>query len=450
VTERKALEDELRARAWHDALTGLANRALFSDRVEHALARSRRQSAPLAVLFLDLDEFKATNDTLGHPAGDALLKEVAGRLLRCVRPEDTVARFGGDEFAVLLEDSDREVAEQVTGRVMEQLAQPFRILDHELVLHASVGMALVHDPAVCADIPADSEELLANADAAMYRAKARGKGRYVIFEPVLRRAALERSSLLADLEVATRHDEFVLHYQPVVSLRTGSVVGFEALIRWNHPRRGLLPPSSFLPLADETGLAPSLGTRTLRQACHDATRLSEQAGHRLEMSVNMTCRQLQQPGLVEEVAAALAESGLDPVSLVIDVDEEATVEEDELFVRRLIAVRELGVRLAVDNFGQGSSSISRLRRLPVDRLKIDQSLVLVGAGGDRTVSQIVGSIIELSHALGLEALAEGVESAAQADQIIGLGCDLAQGFNWSRPEPVDDVARWLLGDRRAV
>lgn len=442
VTERKALEDELRARAWHDSLTGLANRALFTERVEHALVRSRRQDAPLAVLFLDLDDFKAINDTLGHPAGDGLLQEMAERLQRCVRPEDTVARFGGDEFALLLEDSGRDVAKRVADRVMDQLSVPFWLAGQEVAVHASLGMALTRGPQAGPHEPASAEEVLANADAAMYLAKARGKGRYELFEPAMRTAAVERSSLKTELELAERRGELVVHYQPIVRISAGTTTGFEALVRWDHPKRGLLAPDSFIPVAEESGLVHPIGAWVLRQACRQAQELSASAGRPVEMSVNVSTRQLQHPGLLREVAAALEESGLDPGLLVLEITESATVQDAETTIGKLRQLKDLGVRLAIDDFGTGYSSLAYLRRFPVDRLKVDRSFV-AGLGRNVEDTAIVASVIGLAHTFGLEAVAEGVETVGQLEELARLGCDLAQGYNWARPEPAARLARWL-------
>jgi diguanylate cyclase (GGDEF)-like protein/PAS domain S-box-containing protein len=437
VSERVALESELRTLAWHDPLTGLANRALFADRVDNALTRRSRQPRPLAVAFLDLDDFKSINDTLGHAAGDLLLNGVGERLNACVRPGDTVARFGGDEFALLLEDADGPVAEAVAGRIIAQLLRPFRILDQEVHARASVGVALGHGTE-------STDDLLSGADTAMYVAKSRGKSRYELFEPKMRDVAVERSGLRSDLEWARQRDELAVHYQPVIDLPTGAVRGFEALLRWNHPSRGLLCPDEFIRLAEESGLIVSLGGWVLRQACQQAEAWRRTHGRDLTMAVNVSARQLQDPGLVHEIAAALDESALDPAALVLEITESATVDDTEGVITRLEELKRLGVGLAIDDFGTGYSSLSYLRRFPVDQLKIDRSFV-AGLATNSQDRAIVASVINLAHALGISVVAEGVETVDQLDKLREMGCDLAQGYNWARPADAHDVGSRLAG-----
>ncbi|MDQ1569080.1 MAG: hypothetical protein QOF96_3960, partial [Actinomycetota bacterium] len=350
VSERVALESELRTRAWHDPLSGLANRALFAERVGHALARRGRDHRPLAVAFLDLDDFKSINDTLGHTAGDLVLQGIGERLAESVRPGDTVARFGGDEFALLFEDSDARTAEIIVDRIVTSLTRPFRIHDKEVYARASVGLALAHGPET-------TEELLSGADTAMYVAKARGKSRYELFEPRMRDVAVERSGLRTDLEWALQRGELVIHYQPLVDVPTGTVWGFEALLRWNHPRRGLLNPGEFIELAEQSGLIVSIGSWVLRRACEQVDVWRRAAGRPFTMAVNVSARQLQDPGLVGEIATALQESALDPGALVLEITESATVEDTEGLIARLEELKALGVGLAIDDFGTGYSSL---------------------------------------------------------------------------------------------
>ncbi|HEX2192908.1 MAG TPA: EAL domain-containing protein, partial [Acidimicrobiales bacterium] len=437
VTERVALEEELRNRAWHDSLTGLANRALFTERVNHAIVRQSREGDSLAVLFLDLDDFKSLNDTMGHAAGDVLLQGVGRRLLACVRPGDTVARFGGDEFAVLLEGAGADEAERIAGRIVSELGRPVPLGDRDVHVRASVGVAVAPAP------EASGDELLANADAAMYVAKTRGKDRHEVFEPSMRTAAVERSGLLTDLAWAVGRGELELDYQPVVDVTNGGMVGFEALLRWRHPTRGLLAPGEFIALAEESGLIVPIGAWALNRACEQGRAWQAMNGDApLTMAVNVSARQLQHPGLVGLVADALATSGLDPSSLVLEITESATVADTEATIARLRELKDLGVGLAIDDFGTGYSSLSYLRRFPVDLLKIDRSFV-AGMVHSPEDAAIVSHVIGLAHAFGLKVVAEGVETVHQLEELTRLGCDLAQGYNWRRPEPAAEVERWL-------
>jgi diguanylate cyclase (GGDEF)-like protein len=435
VSERVALESELRTRAWHDPLTGLANRALFADRVDNALARHAREHRPLAVAFLDLDDFKSINDTLGHTAGDLLLRGIGERLVESVRPGDTVARFGGDEFALLFENADRHTAEVIAGRIIAALMRPFRILEEEVHARASIGLALAHGIETV-------DDLLSGADTAMYVAKSRGKSRYELFESRMRDVAVERSGLRTDLEWALQREELAIHYQPLVDVTTGVVRGFEALLRWEHPKRGLLAPGEFIELAEESGLIVSIGSWVLRRACAQAEVWRRAAGRGLTMAVNVSARQLQDPGLVGEIATALQESALDPGALVLEITESATVEDTEGVITRLGELKALGVGLAIDDFGTGYSSLSYLRRFPVDQLKVDRSFV-AGVATNAEDRAITASVINLGHALGIQVVAEGVETKEQFENLSAMGCDLAQGYNWLRPADTHHVSDWL-------
>ena len=434
VSERVALESELRTRAWHDPLTGLANRALFTDRVDNALARRARDGRPLAVAFLDLDDFKSVNDTLGHTAGDRLLRGIGERLVESVRPGDTVARFGGDEFALLFEVADARTAAHIAERIIAGLARPFRTFEEEVHARASIGLALAEDGET-------TDELLSGADTAMYVAKARGKSRSEFFEPWMRAVAVERSGLRTDLEWALQRDELVIHYQPVIDVGTGAVRGFEALLRWNHAKRGLLGPGEFIDLAEESGLIVPIGRWVLHRACEQAVRWRRRTGLDLTIAVNVSARQLQDPGLVGDIGAALSESGLPPGALVLEITESATVEDTEGVIARLDELKALGVGLAIDDFGTGYSSLSYLRRFPVDQLKLDRSFV-AGIATDADDRAIAASVIGLGHALGINVVAEGVESVDQFEWLSQLGCDLAQGYSWLAPVNVEELDRW--------
>jgi len=445
ISDRRRLEDELRERALHDSLTGLPNRALFLDRARHALERSRRRPSPFVVAFLDLDDFKWVNDTFGHLAGDSLLREVASRLVGCVRPADTVARLGGDEFAVLLEDTDLPDAVDVVERMLQQTSLPVDILGHDVVVHTSIGIARADDPTATPD------QLLAQADAAMYSAKARGKHRYDLFAPAMQAAMEQRSRVRSELDRALANDELVLEYQPIVDLRTGRRVGAEALVRWQHPERGLLTPGEFIELAEDSGQILGIGAWVLRTACHDAARL---LGDSARVSVNVSPRQLQHPSLVQDVAAVLDETGLSPARLLLEITETATLtgsaSEVSSTIDRLAELRELGLQLALDDFGTGYSPLSYLRRFPVDLLKIDRSFV-TDITRNPEDEAIVRGVVEMAHALGMKALAEGVEDRDQLELLLALGCDLAQGYLWARPAPVEEAAAALRlpGPRRS-
>ena len=452
VTERRHLEEELEHRAFHDPLTGLPNRALFLDRLGHALARAGRDAkwggdGEVAVMFLDLDRFKNVNDSLGHASGDALLVEAAGRIGGCLRPGDTVARLGGDEFAVLLEDAGGEAgAVEVSGRIAVALAPPVEVGGGEVFVTPSIGVTLA--------VPGEGtpDDLLREADAAMYEAKARGRDRHAVFRPEMRAASVGRLELEGDLRRALGDPgrAFRLFYQPQVRLRDGGVAGFEALVRWEHPSRGLLLPGEFVPLAEETGLIVPLGLWVLREACRQAGEwrsLRAGAGRPpLTMSVNLSARQLREPALAGAVAEALGASGTGPEDLVLEITESILVEDLRSAVPALRALRSSGVRIAIDDFGTGYSNLSYLKRLPVDHLKLDRSIV-AGIDRDRTDLALAASALALARALGLGVVAEGVETRGEAEKLGELGCELGQGFYWRRPEPPEE-ARLLVANPR--
>ncbi|MGI8942537.1 MAG: putative bifunctional diguanylate cyclase/phosphodiesterase [Actinomycetota bacterium] len=425
ITDRKVLEEQLKHQAFHDPLTGLANRALFVDRVEHALARGERDGMRVAVLFVDLDDFKTINDSLGHNGGDEVLVAVAGRLRECFRPGDTFARFGGDEFAILVEDTSLSNATSVAYRIVDALGEPFSIGGREVMIHASVGIEFAEAQGTRTD------ELLRNADVAMYVAKGKGKARYQLFEPSMHTAALRRLEIKADLRRAVEKDEFVLHYQPIVSLNGGALLGMEALVRWNHPERGLLPPLDFISVAEQSGLITPLGRWVLREACRQATKwpLSNPS---ISLSVNVSTTQFQQPGLVEDVANALWDSGLDPSILTLEITESVLVHDTDAVIEKLHRLKDFGVKVAIDDFGTGYSSLGYLKRFPIDILKIDKSFI-DGVGNGAEEAAITQAIIKLGESLGLEVVAEGIELPEQIDALQLLRCELGQGFFFSAP-----------------
>jgi diguanylate cyclase (GGDEF)-like protein len=452
VSERKAFEQQLAHQAFHDSITGLANRALFRDRVEHALERQTRDDKPISVLFMDLDDFKTINDSLGHAAGDRLLGEVGERLRTCLRAPDTAARFGGDEFAILLEDGGDDAGPaEVAARILDALHGPFLLESKEVFVRASIGIATARAAQTIG--PEGAEELLRNADVAMYIAKEAGKNRYQVFEPEMHDTALRRLELKADLQRAVDNEEFMLHFQPVIRLATGEIEGFEALVRWNHPTRGMVMPLEFVPLAEETGLVVQIGSWVLREACRKATILQPDDGRLLHMAVNLSARQLQSPEIVREIARTLLDSELPPECLVLEITESVMMQDMALSNQRLTQLKQLGVLLAVDDFGTGYSSLNYIRRFPVDILKVDKSFVDgVSDGGEE--SALTAAIIELAGILNLRPVAEGIERADQLERLLELRCELGQGFYFSEPlsfEGVEDLlrAREVLAGRDA-
>ena len=442
ITDRKRAEQQLAHQALHDPLTGLSNRVLLLDRLQQALARSRRSESPLGVLFLDLDRFKVVNDTLGHGAGDDLLVEVAARLQAAVRALDTVARFGGDEFAVLCEGLvNDEEARIVAERIAAVVAAPYTVGGREMTVTASIGIAIVN----ATDAGIDPESVLRDADAAMYRAKDRGGDRHEVFDGALRERLLQRLGIEEGLRNAVERGELRLYYQPEMSLRNGETTGVEALLRWEHPERGLLAPGEFLPVADETGLIVPIGQWVLTEACRQLRAWSAahpQLGSMI-MWVNLSTRQLTQPDVVDVVASVLAETGVDPRCLGIEITESTFMDVDT--VGPVLAdLKALGVQLAVDDFGTGFSSMNYLKKFPVDVLKVDRSFV-AGLGRDAGDSAIVAAVIGLAHSLGLAAIAEGVETYEHLAALHSLGCDRAQGFYFSRPVPASVMEAQLVG-----
>ena len=424
ITSRRDAEEQLRYQAFHDALTGLPNRALFTDRVQHALAVRRDTGTDVAALFVDLDDFKTVNDRFGHQAGDAVLHGVGRRLRRAVSPGHTVARIGGDEFAVLVEtQSGFTAAVAAAKRLLVQFADPFEVDGREVFVTASIGIA----------VGDDSEELLRSANVAMYGSKQAGGAQYVVYAPRMDDGATGRMELVTDMRRARVEDEFVLHFQPTVELGTGMVVGVEALVRWQHPTRGLLSPAQFIAIAEETGRIVEIGRWVLVEACRQAAAWrSLPGGANLRVSVNVSPRQVRRHGLVEDIQAALAASGLEPSALVLEITESVVAGPRDDLIAVLHDVTALGVDLALDDFGTGYSSLSLLRDLPVRTLKIDRSFVgVLGAGSERTA--FVQAIVDLAQALGLEVVGEGIETAAHVNALRRVGCRVGQGFFFSEP-----------------
>lgn len=443
VTERKALENELSHQAFYDPLTDLPNRALFMDRLSHALARAERRRSKVAVMFLDLDNFKFVNDSLGHECGDQLLVAVGERLLGCLRPEDTLSRFGGDEFTVLLEGTTRQhEATGVAERIAGALRAPFTIDGRDLYVTASIGISV---SIAGRERPGD---LLRNADLAMYRAKRGGKDNYNVFDPSVNVHLPGRLNLESDLRQAVEREEFVVHYQPEVLLETGEIAGFEALVRWEHPKRGLVPPAEFVPLAEETGLIVAIGRWVLGEACRQAKGWREGLGDTLPaVNVNLSPRQFRHPDLVKDVARVLRETSLSPRDLGLEVTESAIMDDAVVADTALRQLRDLGVQLAIDDFGTGYSSLSRLKQLPVDALKIDRSFV-AGIGEDAEDEVLISGVTNIAAGLGLSTVAEGVETPAQAARLRALGCRLAQGYYFSGPLPSEEVPALLAASPR--
>jgi diguanylate cyclase (GGDEF)-like protein len=399
-----------------------------------------RHRSSIAVLFIDLDNFKVVNDSLGHGAGDRLLVDLAYRLRRAIRPSDTIARFGGDEFVVLCDDiADARGAVAVGERIVEAASEPFMLNDREMFVTASVGVALAIDG------EATPETLLRDADVAMYRAKERGRGRVEVFDEALRARIMERLDLENGLRRALQRGELRVYYQPEMSMSQGRMVAVEALIRWEHPERGLLEPADFIPLAEETGMILEIGAWVLHEACTQVAAWRA-AGADIDVAVNVSARQLAQPDIVEVVRGALAETGLPAASLCLEITESAVMRDPEAALATLALVKDLGVKVALDDFGVGFSSLAQLKEmLPLHALKVDRSFIS-GLDGDERNSAIVAAVVMMATTLGLTAIAEGVETEAQVMQARALGCDVSQGFFFTRPEPAYVIAERLGGD----
>ncbi len=445
VSARRAFEEQLTHQAFHDSVTHLANRALFNERVRHAVARARREPMNLAAIFVDLDDFKTINDSLGHAAGDKVLLEVAKRISDTVRSGDTPARFGGDEFAILLEDVvDVQAAAETAERILERLAAPLEVAHKTLSIRASLGISIAEaGTAVAAD------ELIRNADAAMYIAKSDGKGGYQVFEPAMHERVLSRLELRADLERALENGEFELHYQPLVRLTDGTVTGVEALLRWRHPERGLIPPGDFIPFAEESGLIVPIGRWVLREGCRQATELRSQiTGEVLpSIGINLSVKQLFHRDIIDDVVGALRDADLDPAALTLEITESVMMTDTELASQRLQELHALGVRLALDDFGTGYSSLSYLSRFPLDILKMDRSLLAAGAAPVTT--GLASAVLGLGETFAMEVVAEGIERSDQSTTLRDLGCQTGQGFYFARPMTPDGLLEFIATNSAA-
>jgi diguanylate cyclase (GGDEF)-like protein len=439
AAERKALEMQMAHKAMHDALTELPNRTLFHDRLKHAVMRAKRHQSMLGVMFIDLDGFKPINDGLGHDVGDLLLKALGRRLQEGLRASDTAARFGGDEFMVLCEDvADEQHVISIAERLQGAVAEPFRIAGHDLTVSSSMGIV------VSTGHEESAESLIRNADAAMYRAKRQGVA-YEMFDDGMRSRVRARARTESDLHRAIEEREFRLLYQPQVDLRSGRVVGLEALLRWDHPERGVVEPAEFLWLAEETGMITKIGEWALRQSCLHARAWGARNGSPLRVSVNLSARQHRDPDLVDLVERILTETRTDPATLCLEITESVLVTDADAAAPTLHALKGLGVKLSIDEFGTGHSSLGSLKRFPLDMLKVDRSFVS-GLGTDTEDAAIVTAIINLAHSLGLQTVADGVETKEQVDELRALGCDVGQGFYFARPRPSDAIGE-LLGSR---
>lgn len=432
--------------ATHDALTGLPNRALFQERLSRTMERARKDEDYLfSVLFLDLDRFKNVNDSLGHTTGDLLLAEIAGRLESCVHPTDTVARLGGDEFVVLAEDvRSVDGATRIAERLQKALRRPFWLSGHEIYTTASIGVV---------SHPADygrSEDLLRDADTAMYHAKEAGKDRHETFDVEMRVRAVRLLQLETDLRRAVELEEFIVHYQPIVSLKSGGIVAFEALARWEHPERGLTLPAEFVPLAEETGLIIPMGLSVLREACRKTSRWRAKfPNHRpLGVSVNLSAVQLDRSDLAGQVETILGETGLAGRDLHLEITESAIMRDERSAALTLADLRALGVRVHVDDFGTGHSSLASLHRLPVDALKMDRLFLNPSADPKTEDTPIIQTIATLAHGLGLDVVAEGVGNPAQLENLMKVGCDYAQGFHFSRPVDAATAEAFIAAEPR--
>jgi len=444
--ELEESREHFRHAAFHDALTGLPNRSLFTDHLRVALRRAHQNEKYLfGVLFLDLDRFKNINDSLGHPCGDELLKLVARRLEACIRQTDMVARFGGDEFAILLDAiQDASDAVRVAEKVQEAISAPFKLVSHEAITTASIGVALSTSGYI------EAEDIIRDADTAMYRAKDRGKARCEIFDTAMHTRAVTLLRLESDLRRALEKDELCVYYQPIVSLASGELHGFEALVRWQHPERGIVSPDDFVPLAEETGLILPIGLRVLWDACNQLRKWQQYSlsNRDLIMSVNLSGKQLMQPDLIERIEEVLHESQINPWHLKLEITETVVMENPELAAVTLAKLRSLGVRLSIDDFGTGYSSLSYLNRFPVDTLKIDRSFVTSMNAADENL-QIVKTIVTLAGNLGMQVVAEGVETEEQLEQLRSLKCQYGQGFFFSKPLEVTDADLFVLNSVRA-
>jgi diguanylate cyclase (GGDEF)-like protein/PAS domain S-box-containing protein len=441
ITERRQAEQKIEYLAYHDPLTGLPNRVLLQDRLEQAIAQAERNRSGLALVFLDLDNFKKINDSLGHAAGDALLKEVALRLKRCVRDTDTISRQGGDEFVVILRElRGVDSCTPVLGKIMETLQEPYTWEGNELSTSASLGIALYPEDG------SDFELLRKKADMAMYRAKEAGRNTYRFFDEEMDDEAVEHLLMRSGLRRALERQEFLLHYQPQIDLATGQVIGVEALLRWQHPEFGLVPPGRFIPIAEDSGLIVPIGEWVLREACRQAAAWQRSGLPELVMAVNLSAVQFRRGNVEETVLRALAQSGLAPAALELELTESILIQDVEQVLASVRRLKQLGVKLSIDDFGTGYSSLSYLKRFDIDKLKIDQSFIR-DLARDPDDAAIVRAIIQMAHSLGLKAIAEGVETPDLPQQLRAFGCDEAQGYLYARPMPAAEFERYLAGQQ---
>ena len=438
ITDRKAMEEQLGHQLLHDELTGLPSRALLHDRLLHGLAGAKQRGKQLAVMFLDLDRLKTVNDVFGHAYGDDLLRYASDRIAGAIRPGDTVARFGGDEFVITCEDVSVAEAEHLAERVLASLMEPCEIRGRTVAVAASIGLAM-------AERGATPASLLRDSDAAMYRAKERGRGRVELFDDVLRAAAEERRATAVDLRLALERDEFVVHFQPVVDLATGDVVSAEALVRWNHPDRGVVGPDQFIPLAEDSGLIVPIGAWVLEESCRQLRKWQEMVPS-ISVAVNLSVRQVTTPGVVELIDDILRRTGVRPGDLCLELTESVFMDDVDYFGRTLAKLKALGVRLAIDDFGTGYSSLSYLKRFPIDTVKVDRAFV-EGLGTDPNDSAIVAAIVAMADALKLEVVAEGIETREQFVGLKTLRCGRAQGFYLARPMSAEAMTQ--LVDHRS-
>jgi diguanylate cyclase (GGDEF)-like protein len=435
-------QETLEHQAFHDTLTGLPNRALFQDRLQHALARQSRQGHPLSVLLLDVDDFKTVNDSLGHAAGDELLRLVAGALGECLRPADTAARLGGDEFAILVEDGrGRADAVAVARRIIEALSRKMVIEGKEVFVHASVGIAITYGSET-------SDDVLRNADVAMYAAKAAGKAGYQIFDGAMHEDVMQRLDLKADLQRAVNRNEFEVHYQPLFDLDSGRILSAEALVRWRHPDRGLVAPNEFIPLAEETGLILPIGHFVLGEAVRQLRWWQMHYDNDFTVSVNLSGRQLQEPDIVDLVRDILRTGPIAGKSLTLELTESVLMTDTEATIEKLRGLCNLGIHLAIDDFGTGYSSLAYLRRFPIETIKIDRSFTEGVAFGPED-SALARAVIKLAETLGMKTIAEGVESKAQVEELSGFGCRVGQGFIFS-PAVLPDEFEALMTRQRSA
>jgi diguanylate cyclase (GGDEF)-like protein/PAS domain S-box-containing protein len=448
VSEQKALEGELTRQAFQDALTGLPNRALLGDRMTQAVARNLRNGGRVELLLVDLDDFKKVNDTLGHGAGDELIRAIAERMGACIRPADTLARLGGDEFAVLVEGLDDLELAALAERLLEVVRLPVRLGNRDLVTTASIGIASAKITHTATE--ADTHELLRDADLAMYAAKTAGRDRYVIFDPSMYADALAEADARVRLEQALAADEFLVHYQPIVDLPSGRLIGVEALVRWQDPERGLLNPDTFIPLAEQTGLIVPLGHWVLAESCRQVAAWHREipGAERLRVSINLSARQFQHTDLVGDVAGVLRDSGIDPDRVVLEITESMLMQDTDATIVTLGELRDLGVHIAIDDFGTGYSSLSYLRRFPIDILKIDKAFI-DGIATDADDATLAEAVVQLGRALRLQTVAEGIENIDQHELLSALGCTYGQGYLFAKPAGSAQIEALLRQSRES-